>query len=86
MIRREHGRVPQRKDVLEHRFIRLHRAGALSPGAEPPPQHVAQPFRPLQALAENVALPAALFEFRAETSAAGQMRNNITNEPPEPGH
>jgi hypothetical protein len=86
VIRREHGRVPQREDVLEHAFIRLHRSGALPSCVEPAPQHIALRLRTLQALGESVALPAALFEFGAETSAARQMRNEITNEPPDPGH
>jgi len=86
VIRREHGRVPQREDVLEHGFIRLHRAGALPSCVEPPPQYVALPFRALEALGENITLPATLFEFGAETSAAGQMRDEIAKEPSEPGH
>jgi len=86
VIRREHGGVPQREDVLEHGFIRLHRKGALPSYVEPPPQHVALPFRALEALVENIALPATLFEFGAEPSAAGQMPDEITNEPSEPAH
>ncbi len=86
VIRREHGRVPEREDVFEHRFIRLHRAGALTSCVEPSPQHIALRFRTLQALGENVAVPAALFEFGAETPASRKLRNEITNEPPEPGH
>ena len=86
VIRRKHGRVPQGQDVLEHGVIRLHRAGTLPSRVEPSPQHVAPIFRALEALGENVALPATLFEFGAEASAAGQMRDEITNEPPEPGH
>jgi hypothetical protein len=86
VIRREHGRVPEREDVFENGFIRLPRAGALTSRVEPSPQHVALRFRTFQALGENVAVPAALFKFGAKTSAARQLRNEITNEPPEPGH
>ena len=78
--------MAQWEDVLEDRFIGLHRARALPSCVEPPPQHVALPFRTLQALGENVAVATALFELGTEPPAAGQMRDKITNEPPEPGH
>jgi len=78
--------MAQRKDVLEHGFIRLRGTSALPSCVEPPPQHVALPFRALEALSQNVAVPATLFEFRAETSAAWQMRDDITKEPLEPPH
>jgi hypothetical protein len=86
VIRREHRRVAQREDVLEHGFVGLYRADALPPGIESPAQRVAVSFRALQALGENVALAAALFEFGTQPPAAGQMPDKITNEPPEPGH
>ena len=72
--------------MLEHHFIGLRCPHALPPRIEPPSQLVAVLFRPLQALEEDVALAKTLFEFRAETSPAGQMPDEITNEPPEPGH
>jgi hypothetical protein len=86
VIRREHGRVPQRQDVLEDGLIGLHRPGTLPSCGEPPPKHFALRFGTFQALVSNVKLPAALFELGAEASAAGQMRDEITNEPPEPAH
>jgi hypothetical protein len=75
-----------RHHLPKHGGIRLHRAGARSPGIEPAPQRVALFFRTLQTLGENVAVAAALFEFNPKTPAAGQMPDEITNEPPEPGH
>jgi len=86
VIRREHRCVAQGEDLFEHGFIGLHCAHALPPRLETPPQRLALPFRTLQTLGEDVALPAALFEFNAKAPAAGQMPNDITNEPPEPGH
>jgi hypothetical protein len=86
VIRREHRRVAQRQDVLEHRFIGLGRAHSLPARVEPPPQYIALPFRPLQALGENVPVAKTLFEFGAKPPAAGEMADEITNEPPEPRH
>jgi hypothetical protein len=78
--------MAQREDVFEHGFVGLHRAHALPLRLEAPPQRVALSFRTLQARGENVALAAALFEFNAKAPAAGQMPDEITNEPPEPRH
>jgi hypothetical protein len=78
--------MAQWEDVLEDCFIGLYRPGALPSCVEPPPQHVALPFGTLQALGEHVAVVSALFEFGMEAPAAGQMRDEITNEPPQPGH
>jgi hypothetical protein len=86
VIRREHRRVAQGEDVFEHGVIGLHCAHALAPRLEAPPQLVALPFRTLQAFGEHVALTAALFKFNAKAPAAGQMPDEVTNEPPEPGH
>ena len=86
VIRREHRCVAQGEDVFEHGFIGLHCAHALPPRLETPPQRVALRLRTLQTLGEDVALPAALFEFNAKAPAAGQMPDEMTNEPPEPGH
>jgi hypothetical protein len=86
VIRREHGRVPQGEDVLEHGLVRLRCAGALPPRVEPPPQYVAPRFGTLQALVKKVALAAAVFEFGTEAPTTGQMPNEVTNESAEPGH
>jgi hypothetical protein len=86
VIRGEHRRVPQGEDVFEHNFIGLHGAHALPPRLEAAPERVALPFRTLQTFGENVALAAALFEFNTKAPAAGQMPDEITNEPPQPGH
>jgi len=86
VIGREHGRMPQGEDVLEDGFIRLHRARTLPSCLEPAPQRVALRFRSVQALVKDVALPATLFEFSAKASTPGQMCDEITYEPTEPGH
>ena len=63
--------------------FRLHRARALPPHVQPPPQQRPLPFGSSQALQKKVALTAALVEFGIEAAAARQPCDQIANEPPE---
>lgn len=69
--------MSQRQHVLEHRLVRLRRAGALRSSRQPSTQHEALTFGPLEPFVKPIALAAALRQLGMQSTASGKARDKI---------
>jgi hypothetical protein len=86
MVGGQHRRMPQRQHVLEDRLVRLRSEGTLPARFKAAAQHLSLAFRPLEPMAKEIALMAAVLQLALQPSTTRQASDQIANEQSEPAH
>jgi hypothetical protein len=86
MVGRKHCRMTERQHVLENRFVRLGSEGSLPTRFEPAAQHLPLPLRPVEALANEIALTTALLQLGVQPATTRQASDQIPHEASDPAH